>query len=152
MNNDLARYEQIWCFGRFDVFLAIAERQERSKLEFLQPHGGVEYISEKFTFWLITGGNVRRCFSTYTHLLNGVAYRMYCTVLSTARALSNQEFVWNEFWAKAAASATYIRDKITYAEISANKSPFEMWIGRKPDPDLLRVFRSACSYHTRIKL
>lgn len=56
----------------------------------------------------------------------------------------NQKFDLNEFWADEVATATHVCNKVTYAKLSANQTPFELWTARKPDLGQLRVFGSSC--------
>ena len=45
-----------------------------------------------------------------------------------------------KYWAEAVATAVYLRNRTPTRSLKQNKTPFEMWYGRKPDLSHLQVF------------
>lgn len=76
-------------FYRLHEFLATAERQEGSKLQYLQSNGGGQYLNEKFTPFLKSRGIVQRQTCAYAPRQNRVAESMNQIVLNTAKAILN---------------------------------------------------------------
>ena len=71
---------------------------------------------------------------------NGVAERMNRTLMESARSMMTHASLPDKYWAEAVEAATYIRNRTPTTAIKGNKSPLEVWSGRKTDVSNLRVF------------
>lgn len=78
---------------------------------------------------------------SYCHELNGVAERFNRTVMDTARCLMADSNLHKRFWPECVKTATYLRNR-TIGANDFNKTPYEIFIGKKPDVSNLRIFGS----------
>ena len=46
----------------------------------------------------------------------------------------------HSYWAEAVATAAYIRNQVPTVDIKADKIPYELWYGKKPNVSHLKVF------------
>ncbi len=80
--------------------------------------------------------------STYTAYQNGISERFNRTVTTIARAMLQQSKLPLSFWAEAIIYACHIYNRLPAR--GSNKSPFELWTGRKPSLSNERVFGCVC--------
>ncbi|KAJ8896760.1 hypothetical protein PR048_002105 [Dryococelus australis] len=74
--------------------------------------------------------------------------KLHDTLVETARTLmySEEESLPKELWAEMINSAAYILNRTGPSSVK-EKSPFELWIGRKPGMRNIRVIASKCWDH-----
>ena len=56
-----------------------------------------------------------------------------------------------EFWGKAVLTATFLINRIPSRALKSDKTPFELWHGKKPQLKYLKVFGSTVYVHNKIK-
>ena len=69
-----------------------------------------------------------------------VAERRWQTVGNVARCLLKQANLPNSFWVRAVDVAFYLTNRCLSCSLPPNKTPFELFYGRKPDLSNLKVF------------
>ena len=84
----------------------------------------------------------------YSPEQNGVPERMNRTLLESARSMMFQAGLPDRFWAEAVECAAYIRNRTSMSAIKGNKTPLEVWSGKKPDVSHLKVF--GCMAYTHV--
>lgn len=80
---------------------------------------------------------------------NGVAERMNRTLTERARALLNTSGLPKTFWGDAILTANYLNNRIPSRANNCNKTPFELWTGRKPELKYIRIFGSTAFVHDK---
>jgi hypothetical protein len=75
----------------------------------------------------------------YTPHKNGVAERMNKTLMEKSRTMLNGVGLGQEFWAKAVGTTCYLVNRSPSSTL-ADKTPHEVWSGKKPSLQHLRVF------------
>lgn len=86
-----------------------------------------------------------------TPQLNGVSERMNRTLTEKARAIISGAKLEKVFWGEAVFTATYLIDISPTKALKSNKTPFEMWHGRKPQIKYLKIFGSTVYTHDKNK-
>ncbi|CAG9132679.1 unnamed protein product [Plutella xylostella] len=81
----------------------------------------------------------------YTPEQNGLSERNNRTIVERARCLLFEAELDKKFWAEAANTAVYLKNRSIASGIE--KTPYEMWFSRKPDLQHLRVFGSTVMVH-----
>ena len=102
-----------------------------------------EYNSHEFAQFCKDRGISHEFTCPYTPEQNGVSERLNCTLIETARSMIYHAKVPLKFWAEAVNTAVYLHNRSPTSELK-DKTPFECWLGEKPDASNLRVF--GCIY------
>ena len=108
----------------------------------LRSDGGGEYDSKAFDEFCFAQGIKRDMTAPYSPHQNGVAERRWQTVGNMARCLLKQANLPNSFWVRAVDVAFYLTNRCLSGSLPPNKTPFELFYGRKPDLSNLKVFGS----------
>lgn len=74
----------------------------------------------------------------YSPQLNGKAERLNRTLLEKIKTLLEESGLRKEMWGEAAYTATYLINRSPTK--SLNVTPFEMWCGKKPDMNIIKLF------------
>jgi transposase InsO family protein len=128
--------------------LAKAENDGHKIKEVLSDGGG-EFDNEEVRNVLRASGITQRLTAPYTPEQNGAAERDNRTIVEMARTLkySNSEVEYPAgMWAELCQTAVYILNR-TSRSSEEDKTPFEVWTGRKPRIKHLRVIGSVCYVH-----
>lgn len=88
-------------------------------------------------------GVVHQSSCVYTLQQNRVIERKHMQILEVARAIRFQEGIPLKFWGLCMQNAMYLINRIPYTAL-AGKSPFEMFYGRPPKQQHLRVLGNLC--------
>ena len=87
---------------------------------------------------------IRRQLSTpKTPQQNGVVERKNRTVQEMARTMLNESKVGDRFWREAIHTSVYIQNRCMLRP-NEDKTPYEMWFGRKATVKYFKVFGSIC--------
>lgn len=108
---------------------------------------GGEYSSNIFKDFCDKKGIQISYTPPYTPQLNGVAERMNQTLLDMARSMILQAELDKMFWEEAVLTAAYITNR-TQSSINKNKTPYELWFGKKPNVSHMKVF--GCIAYARV--
>ena len=106
----------------------------------LNSDGGGEFDNKAFDEFCFAQGITREKTAPCSPHQNGVAERRWHTVGNTARCLLKQANLPNSFWVRAVDEAFYLTNRCLSCSLPPNKTPFELFYGRKPDLLNLKVF------------
>jgi hypothetical protein len=102
---------------------------------------GAEYQSREFQGFLRQQGIVQEQSAVYTPQQNGVAEQFNRSVLERMRSMLADSELSQRFWAEAAHTAAYLRNRTTQRQ--QQRTPFELFWGKKPNIQHLRVWGSS---------
>jgi transposase InsO family protein len=134
-------------FEVFKDYKLRVEKETERNIKILRSDNGGEYCSNEFEEYLRSKGIKHENTTVYTPQQNGVAERLNRSLLETARCLLREGGVPNMFWPEAVKMANTIRNRIT-TKICGDKTPYELWTGRKPNIAYFKVF--GCTAYVRI--
>ncbi|PWA42899.1 Copia-like retrotransposon [Artemisia annua] len=133
--DDSSRYLYVYllrskdeAFDSFKVFKAEVENQLGKRIKILRSDRGGEYFTRKFDAFCEENGIKHERTSPYTPQQNGLAERKNRTLVEMVN------------------SACHIHNRITSRVIPT--SPYELWKGRKPNLDYVRVWGCVAYYRT----
>ena len=76
----------------------------------------------------------------YTPKLNGVAERMNRTLVESARCMMEHAGLTKSYWGEAVMTANFLRNRCPARSTRHDKSPHQIWTGKKPLLANLKVF------------
>ena len=127
-------------FQKFKEFEAKVTNQSGNRIGTLRTdNGGGEYLSNEFQDYLASKGITHELTMPHTPQQNGVAERMNRTLQESARAMLAHANLPQGYWAEAIAAAAYLRNRVAISPVE-QKTPHEMWYGRRPNLSHLHVF------------
>ena len=106
----------------------------------LRSDGGGEYDNKAYDEFCFAQRIKREMTAPCSPHQNGVAERRWQTVGDMARCLLNKANLPNSFWVRAVHVAFYLTNRCLNCSLPPNKTPFELFYGRKPDLSNLKVF------------
>lgn len=133
-------------FQKFKDFQAMVENQQNKKIKILRTDNGGEFCNGAMENYLTKEGIIHQKTTAYTPEQNGVCERANRTVIEKARCLLFDAKLQKKFWAEAANTAVYLKNRSVTASLE-NKTPYEVWYQRKPDLSHLRLFGSPVMVH-----
>ena len=135
-------------FEHFIKFRTFTEKQTGKSIKILHSDGGGEYVNTDMRKYLSIYGIHYETTTAETPEQNGVAERYNRTLFESIRAMMHAvESVPEPLWAELAATAAYLRNRLPTRANSEMRSPFELWHGRKPSVDHLRIIWSDAYMH-----
>ena len=140
----LKRKDQV--FERFLEWKALVEKSTGRKLKALRTDNGGEYTSTEFETYLKKEGVRHELTVPKTPEQNGVAERMNRTLVETTRSMLGYSKLPHKFWAEALSTAVYLRNRSPTKAVEA-MTPFEAWVGEKPNVGHLRTFGCVAYAH-----
>ncbi|CAG4960563.1 unnamed protein product [Colias eurytheme] len=132
-------------FKYFKVYKALVEKQTQKSIKILRTDNGGEFCSTEFESFLDKEGIVHQKTNPHTPEQNGLCERLNRTVVERARCLLFDAKMEKKFWAEAVNTAVYLRNRTLASGLQ--KTPYELWCGRKPNLDHIRVFGSPAMVH-----
>ncbi|KAG6604645.1 Gag-pol Polyprotein [Phytophthora cinnamomi] len=126
--------------AKFAEFVALAETQTGKRVKTLRSDNGGEYTSREMAKFCSDRGIVQKFTPPYTPQLNGVAERMNRTLVECARCMLVHAGLSKGYWGEAVVTATFLRNRCPTRAISHDKSPHQVWTGKKPLLANLKVF------------
>lgn len=146
--DDYSRYSRVYLLKcksevleKLKEFKELAETYTGNKLKVLQSDNGTEYINRDFDTYLKRCGIQRRLSAPHTAHQNGLAERKNRTLVENARALMIDANAPLKCWGEAIMTANYLSNRNLNSAIE-NKTPLELWVGRKPIIHHLYIFGS----------
>lgn len=127
-------------FEKFKEFKAYTENQQGKKIKIFRSDQGTEFSSNEFRNFYKKNGILHQQTNAYTPQQNGMSERMNRTILEKARCLLYDAKLEKFFWAEAVGTAVYLRNRSSVSGL--DKTPFEIWHGKKPDVSNIRIFGS----------
>jgi hypothetical protein len=126
-------------FDKFKEFKALVENQTEKKIKVLRTNNGGEFCGNEFKEFYKKCGIARKKTTPYTPQHNGVAERMNRTLMEKSRSMLSGVGLGQEFWAEAVGTSCYLVNR-SPSSVLDDKTPHEVWSGKKPSLQHLRVF------------
>lgn len=86
-----------------------------------------------------------------TPQLNGVSERMVRTITEKARAMISGAKLNKVFWGEAVLTATHLINLSPTKALKVDKTPYELWHGKKPHLKYLLIFGSTVHVHNKVR-
>lgn len=144
---------------KFQEYRAIVEKKHDTKIQLLSLEGkdnreiegirsdnGGEFTSVEFKEYLQKNGIQHELTAPYTPQQNGVAERLNRTLMERVRSMLFASGLSDRYWGEALLTATYLKNR-SPTKVLNDKTPEEMWSGRKPNLAHLRVFGCTAFVH-----
>lgn len=152
--DDFSRATMVYCIerksdvlDRFKEFVAAAEALHGSKVAKLKADNGGEYISHEFKNFCRIKGIQLNYTVPYNPQMNSVSERLNRTLVERARTMLLAANIEWKFWSEAVLVACYLKNRSPTRAVGkqfADKTPAQIWFGRKPDLSSTRIFGSIC--------
>ncbi|CAH2088142.1 unnamed protein product [Euphydryas editha] len=136
-------------FKYFKQYKELVETQQSKIIKILRSNNGGEFCSAEIENYLRQCGIVHQKTNSYTPEQNGLCERYNRSIVEKARCLLFDAQFQKCLWAEAVNTAVYIINCAPAAGIGDNTTPYEIWTGRKPKLDHLRIFGSPVMVHIR---
>ncbi|KAJ9541966.1 hypothetical protein OSB04_028472 [Centaurea solstitialis] len=143
--DDFSRYGYVYLmrhksesFEIFREFQNEVQNQLGRKIKFLRSDRGGEYLSDEFDNHLMECGIVSQLTPPYTPQMNGVSERRNRTLLDMVRSMMCHSTLPMSFWGHALKTAAHILNRAPTK--SVEKTPYELWKGKKPNISFLRIW------------
>jgi len=104
---------------------------------------GREFKNSKFEEISLLYGIKQEFSSPITPQQNGVRERKNMVIQEMARVMIHSKNLAQHFWGEAVKTACHIIN-IVYLRPETNKTPYEIWRGKKPTVKYFRIFGSKC--------
>ncbi len=133
-------------FGAFKMFKAYAEKQTGKSMKRLREDKGGEYMTTDFDNYLKACGIVREHSVRNRPQQNGVAERANRILGERITAMLSESGLSKAFWAECLAALVHVLDRCPTSALQGS-TPYELWNGRKPGVDHLRVWGCVAYVH-----
>ena len=150
--DDYSRYGYVYlmkykheCFEKFKEFKAEVENQLGKSIKTLRSDRGGEYLDTGFREYLKDQGIISQLTPPRTPQLNGVSERRNRTYMDMVRSMMSYTDIPISFWNYALLTACYILNRVPSKSVPT--TPYEMWTGRKPSLNHVKIF--GCPAHIR---
>ena len=133
--------------SKFQHLVNFLENSTGRRIQALRTDNGGEYISTHFRDYCLDKGIAREFTPPYTPQRNGIAERRNRTLLDVTRCLLLDKALPGHLWGEAVKAAGDILN-LRSTKRHPNKTPEELFSGKKPSISHLRVFGSPVFVHT----
>ena len=133
-------------FEFFKRYKAEVENQKGRKIKVLRSDRGGEYFSNEFSLFCEEHGIIHQKTAPYTPQQNGLAERKNRTLTDMINSMIISANVPTYLWGEALLAACHIQNRITSKK--THVSPYEVWNGRKPNLEYLRVWGCLSFYRS----
>ena len=123
------------------------ENQTEKKIKVLRTDNGGEFCSNEFEEFCKNYGITRQKTTPYTPEKNGVAERTNKMLMERERSMLSDDWLGQEFWAEVVETTCYLNRSPSSA--LEDKTPQEVWTGKKPSLSHLKVFGCDAYVHVR---
>ena len=130
----------------FKRFKAMVDKETGMPIKSVRSDRGGEFISSELMKYCEEQGIRKFLTAPYSPHQNGVAERKNRTILDMVRTMLKSKNVPKEFLAKVVQCAIYVQNRCPHAKLN-EKTPQEVWSGRKPSVSHLKVFGSIAYGH-----
>ena len=137
----------------FDLFVVFANKVQNEKgicITAIRTDYGGEFENQAFGEFCDAHGIDHNFSAPRTPQQNGVVERKNRVLTEMARAMLNENQTSQVFWADAMSTACYISNR-AYLRKKLNKTPYEIYKGRKPNLTHLHIFGCKCFVHNNGK-
>ena len=126
-------------FEKIKEYLEMVENQLNGKVKIIRSDNGGEYISYKVRDLLKSKGIIHQFTVPYCPEQNGVAERKSRSLQEMANCMIIQSKLEKCFWAEAILTSNHLQNRMS-TKLIKNKTPYELWFGKKPNLNYLRTF------------
>lgn len=130
---------------RIKGYVRWTENQFGRKMQIIRSDGGGEFDNKELRKFYKDEGIKVQFTTPYSPQQNGVAERKNRSSTEMATCLLINAGLPKRFWGEAVLTATYLQNRQPSRSIS--KTPYELWWGKEPDLQHLRVFGSEAFVH-----
>uniref|UniRef100_A0AAV1TGH0 Integrase catalytic domain-containing protein n=1 Tax=Peronospora matthiolae TaxID=2874970 RepID=A0AAV1TGH0_9STRA len=115
------------------------QNQFGTKIKFVRHDGAHEFATNSIKTFYEDHGIEQQVTVPYAHQTNGTAERAIRTIVTIGRSLLHHAKLEKRFWAEAAMTAIYIKNRLPSPKID-HETPFEIVYKSKPSVKHMRVF------------
>ena len=131
-------------FDKFEILSKKIQNQLGSNIVSIRTDHGREFDNEfQFGDFCDKNGITHNFSAPRTPQSNGVVERKNRTLQEMSRTMLNEQNIPQKFWCNAVDTSTYILNRVLIRPF-LNKTPYELYKGRKPTLGYFRVFGSKC--------
>jgi hypothetical protein len=130
-------------FEQFVNFCYMVENEKSSKIGTIRSDQGKEFENIKFDDFYNKRGYRHEYSAPHTPQQNGVVERKNRTLQELARTMLHEYTIPNFLWTEAVNTACHVVNRISL-RLLIKKTPYELWIGCKPNLSYFRVFSFKC--------
>ena len=127
-------------FEKFKQYQNEVQNHSGKTIKFLRLDCGGEYLSQEFNDHLKSCGIVLHLTPPKTPQWNGVSERRNRTLLDMVRSMISQTDLPLSFWGYALETAAFTLNRVPTK--SVEKTPYEIWTGKRPRLSFLIVWGS----------
>ena len=131
---------------KFRHFIQLMRTSTGKTVQTLRTDNGGEYTSKAFNDFCSTNGIARELIPPYTPERNGVAERRNRSILDITRCLLLEKALPGHLWGEAVKAAADILN-LRSTKKHPDKTPEELFTGKKPSITHLRIFGSSVFTH-----
>lgn len=125
----------------FEKYINLVETVTGKRVKQIRCDNGREFLNSKmYNLAKEKGIWIETC-PPYVHELNGTAERMNRSVMDTARCLLTDSNLNNKYWPEVVKTVAYLKNR-TLTNTIKRKTPYEIFLGEKPDIKNLKLFGS----------
>ena len=131
-------------FDKFEILSKKIQNQVGSNIVSIRTDHGREFDNEfQFGKFCDNNGITHNFSAPRTPQSNGVVERKNRTLQEMSRTMLNEQNIPQKFWCNAVDTSTYILNRVLIRPF-LNKTPYELYKGKKPTLGYFRVFGSKC--------
>ena len=149
--DDHSRYTYVYLmknknevFDKFKYYKSLVENQKGNKILALISDRGGEYFPIEFVSFCEQHEIIHETSAPYTPQQNGLAERKNRTLVDIVNSMILSAKLPNNLWGEALLSACHIHNRIPSRK--AKVSPYELWNGRKPNLNYIKVWGCLAFY------
>lgn len=133
-------------FDKFKIVHNLIQTHLGRQIKVLRSDNGREFVNGRMRSFMEERGIDHQTTAPHTPEQNGVAERKNRTLAESARSMLFAKDLPQQLWAEAILTATYLNNRQPSVR-SGRESPYELWFGRKPELNHLRIFGSWAYEH-----
>lgn len=133
-------------FEQFKVSDKLVENKFGKPMRILRSDNGTEFCNANMNKYLESRGIQRETTAPYTPEQNGKSERDNRTIIESARTMLLAKDLPPTLWAEATNTAVYIMNR-TSKSAAGDITPYELWVGKQPSLDHIRIFGSEAYMH-----
>lgn len=152
MIDDYSRYIEIYFMkqksetaGYIKEYVKKMETQFERKVKKIRSDQGGEFSSKDLMAFYKSEGIQAQFTAGYSPQQNGVAERRNRHLIEMARCMLLDAGMEKCYWPEAVNTAAYLQNVLPTTAV--DRTPFELWFGKKPDLSILRVFGCKAEVH-----
>jgi hypothetical protein len=148
--DDYSRYtwvmllrEKSDAFSQAQILFQRIQNEQNCSIKRIRSDHGREFENSSFENYCNTHGIQQEFSSPITPQQNGVVERKNRVIQDMARVMMHAKNLAQHFWGEAVNTACHIINRV-YLRPETDKTPYELWKGKKPTVKYFRVFGSTC--------